>query len=246
MPIRPTISGARARASSSCTMKVLGGPGPPAAVLLGPGDPHPPVGGQGRLPPAAEGDLLGQVVEPGREALAVLPGQVLHAATSRMSARSTDFGAAGAQVHRAPRGGRHRRHTIQPWTSISRPISGRCRRPPDSCSTTGRARPGPRPPRVGRPLRADAVAGHGRPGLAGGGRAGGRRRPRTRLGGGRRPPRGGGPAPVAGPLRPAADHPGRPGRSDRAHGPGRRPRWRVATLAAVAWTAPAGRPRARR
>src|SRR5262249_30137113 len=47
------------------------------AVLLGPGDAHPPPFGELRLPVAPERDFLAEIVEVGREALAVLPRQVL-------------------------------------------------------------------------------------------------------------------------------------------------------------------------
>ena len=49
-----------------------------AAVLLGPGDADPAVGGQLGLPAPPERDRLGQVVEARREPDAVGPGQVLH------------------------------------------------------------------------------------------------------------------------------------------------------------------------
>ena len=51
MPIRPTSSGARARASSSVTTKCSVGSETPPAELDRPGDPDPPVGGQPGLPP---------------------------------------------------------------------------------------------------------------------------------------------------------------------------------------------------
>ena len=47
------------------------------AVLLGPGDADPPAGRELGLPLPPERDLVGEVVEAGREALAVLPRQVL-------------------------------------------------------------------------------------------------------------------------------------------------------------------------
>jgi hypothetical protein len=49
----------------------------PSAVDRGPGDPDPSGAGQVGLPPASEGDFLGQVLEARGKPHAVLPGEVL-------------------------------------------------------------------------------------------------------------------------------------------------------------------------
>ena len=75
-PMRPTSSGARARASSSCTTKFSAGPEVAAAVGGRPCHRHPARAGQVRLPPTAEGDLLAEVVEARGQTHPVLPWQV--------------------------------------------------------------------------------------------------------------------------------------------------------------------------
>ena len=56
--------------------EVLDRAGAAPAVLLGPRDADPAALGELALPLAPERDLVGEVVEPRRQALAVLPGQV--------------------------------------------------------------------------------------------------------------------------------------------------------------------------
>ena len=56
---------------------VADGPRVAPAVLLGQATPTQPADGEPGLPLPAERDLVGEIVEAGREALAVLPGQVL-------------------------------------------------------------------------------------------------------------------------------------------------------------------------
>ena len=58
--------------------EVLGGPGAPTPERLRPGHADPAAGGEGGLPGAQESHLFAEVLEPGREALAVLPREVVH------------------------------------------------------------------------------------------------------------------------------------------------------------------------
>jgi hypothetical protein len=58
--------------------EVLGGTGAAAPVRRGPGHAYPAAGGQRGLPGAEKCDFLGEVLESGRKAAAVLPGEVVH------------------------------------------------------------------------------------------------------------------------------------------------------------------------
>ena len=78
---------------------VLDGTAAATAVLLGPGHAHPAAARELRLPLTPERDLLGEVVEAGRQALAVLPREVRAQPAADLVAQR-EFGGGGGEVHR--------------------------------------------------------------------------------------------------------------------------------------------------
>ena len=78
--------------------EVLGRPGAAPAVRFGPGHADPAAGGQRGLPGTEERHLLAEVVEAGREALAVLPGEVVHEPGADLPPERVLF-RRGAEVH---------------------------------------------------------------------------------------------------------------------------------------------------
>jgi hypothetical protein len=78
--------------------EVLSGAGAPAPVRLRPGDADPAARGEGGLPGAQECHLLAEVLESGREAAAVRPGEVVHQPGADLFSERVLF-RRGAEVH---------------------------------------------------------------------------------------------------------------------------------------------------
>ena len=131
---------------------VLDGTAAATAVLLGPGHAHPAAARELRLPLTPERDLLGEVVEPGRQALAVLPREVRAQPAADLVAQR-EFGGGGGEVHQCSLStacgarGRLRLRRRRAW------CRGPRRRLGGASPTTGTSRRSRRTPRGCRPVR---------------------------------------------------------------------------------------------